>query len=160
MTVTDKVQLTVNGSQVATTDRIMRKLLLITSLLFAAGLVSAVYWSEDAEADGIRKVAATPYLLEKVKADEWLLIDVRSPQEYAEGHIPGAINMPHEQIDDYVEQLSDARDKPIIIYCRSGRRASIAMQMLEAEAFTDINHLEGDMLGWTAAGLPVNKLAM
>lgn len=138
----------------------MRKILLISTLLFAAGLMSLLYWSEDAEADDIRSIAATPYLLEKVKADEWLLIDVRSPQEYAESHIPGAINMPHEEIDDYIEQLSDARDKPIIIYCRSGRRASIAMQMLEAKQFTDINHLEGDMLGWTAAGLPVNKLAM
>ena len=141
-------------------DTTMRKLLIVTTLLFATILISAIYCSDDAEADGIGKITATPYLLDKVKADEWLLIDVRSPQEYADGHIPGAINMPHEQIDEYVEQLSDARDKPIIIYCRSGRRAIMAMQILEQQAFTDVNHLEGDMLGWTEAGLPVNKLAM
>ena len=136
----------------------MRKIIVVSALIIVAVVATTFYWPKEAEADGFRSVQATPFMLEKVKADEWLLIDVRTPQEYADGHIPGALNMPHEAIGDYVEQLNDAKDKPIIIYCRSGRRAQIAMQMLEQKQFTGISHLEGDMLGWTEAGLPVERM--
>ena len=97
-------------------------------------------------------------MLEKVKNQDLVLIDVRSPEEYAEGHIPGAINMPHDQIEQYVSQLDDIRDKPILIYCRSGRRAKLALEDLKARSFADVSHLEGDMMGWNGAGLPVARM--
>lgn len=134
----------------------MRKLLVATFLLAAVALLGSFYYP--AEAESFPSVQATPFLLEKVKADEWLLIDVRTPEEYEQGHIPGAINMPHKEIDGFVEQLNDAKNKPIIIYCRSGRRATIAMQMLEQKQFLKVTHLEGDIMGWTEAGLPISKM--
>lgn len=134
----------------------MRKLLVATFLLATVALLGSFYYP--AEAESFPSVKATPFLLEKVKADEWLLIDVRTPEEYEQGHIPGAINMPHKEIDGFVEQLNDAKNKPIIIYCRSGRRATIAMQMLEQKQFLKVTHLEGDIMGWTEAGLPISKM--
>jgi len=50
-----------------------------------------------AKATAQASVAASPYLIERVANNDWLLIDVRSPQEFADGHIPGAVNMPHEK---------------------------------------------------------------
>lgn len=97
-------------------------------------------------------------LLQQVEQKEWLLIDVRSPQEYAQGHIPGALNMPHDRIDDYLAQLGDAKHKPIIVYCQSGRRARMVMDTLRMQAFKDVSHLEGDMMGWRDAGMPINRM--
>ena len=136
----------------------MRKILAGLVLIVIAGVGTSLYNANDAEAEGFGTVEATPFLLEKVKADEWLLIDVRTPEEYAESHIPGAINMPHDQINVFIESHNDMKDKPIIIYCRSGRRALLAMQELEQQQFMNVSHLEGDMMGWTASGLPVDKM--
>ncbi|MEG3766178.1 rhodanese-like domain-containing protein [Alteromonas sp. 14N.309.X.WAT.G.H12] len=136
----------------------MQKWLLLASLITLTATSAFIYWPLDAEAEALQKVTPSPFLLEKVKTEEWMLIDVRSPQEYAEGHIPGAINMPHDKIDGYIDQLQDAKDKPIIIYCRSGNRANIAMKKLEQQEFMDVSHLEGDIMGWRESGLPINKM--
>ena len=111
-----------------------------------------------AKATAQASVAASPYLIERVANNDWLLIDVRSPQEFADGHIPGAVNMPHENINDYLSELEGHRNKPIIIYCRSGRRAKLAMKVLEELDFSEVMHLEGDMLGWSAAGMTVDRM--
>lgn len=96
--------------------------------------------------------------MERVANNDWLLIDVRSPQEFADGHIPGTVNMPHENINDYISELEGHKDKPIIIYCQSGRRAKLAMKVLQKLDFSEVMHLEGDMLGWTAAGMAVDRM--
>jgi rhodanese-related sulfurtransferase len=111
-----------------------------------------------AKATAQASVAASPYLIERVANNDWLLIDVRSPQEFADGHIPGAVNMPHENINDYLSELEGHKNKPIIIYCRSGRRAKLAMKVLEELDFSEVMHLEGDMLGWSAAGMTVDRM--
>lgn len=100
----------------------------------------------------------TALLMDKVEKKAWLLIDVRSPQEFAQGHIPGAINIPHDQIAGYVKRLEDYKHKPVVLYCQSGRRARLAMQTLAEHEFTDLRHLEGDMLGWYESGQPIEKM--
>lgn len=97
-------------------------------------------------------------ILEQVKSKNWLLLDVRSPEEFAQGHIPGAINISHEKITEYLSELKDYKDRPIVVYCRSGRRAKVAIEELEAAEFTDLRHLEGDMMGWSEAGLPIDQM--
>jgi len=54
--------------------------------------------------------------------------------------------------------LQEYKDKPIILYCRSGRRAKLAMKVLQEQDFTDVMHLEGDILGWNEAGYAVEKM--
>lgn len=114
----------------------------------------------DGQATAVKPVSSetASLLMEKVQNNEWLLIDVRSPEEFAEGHIPGAINMPHNEIESYISQLDDDKDQRIIVYCRSGRRAMLTLETLKARSFTDVSHLEGDMMGWDAAGLPVDRM--
>ncbi|MEW9797131.1 rhodanese-like domain-containing protein [Alteromonas sp. CYL-A6] len=103
-------------------------------------------------------ITASPFLLEQVEKGEWLLLDVRTPEEFSEGHIPGAINVPHDEIDAYLSSLTPDKDKTVVVYCRSGRRAKLAIEHLEAQQFNNVQHLEGDMLGWNEARLPVEKM--
>ncbi len=89
-----------------------------------------------------------------------IILDVRSVEEFAEGHIPGAINISYEQIDSKLtklDMLTNNKDLPLVVYCRSGRRAGIALDTLQKNGFTKIQHLEGDMNGWQSAKLPINK---
>jgi len=111
-----------------------------------------------AKASSTSSIAASPYLIERVKNNDWMLIDVRSPDDFDKGHIPGAINMPHDNINDYLDDLAGHKNKPIIIYCRSGNKAQLAMKILQDLDFSEVMHLEGDMLGWNAANMPIDRM--
>lgn len=130
----------------------------VVGLFIVVSIVTFVSLQCSAKATAQSSIAASPYLIERVANNEWLLIDVRSPQEFADGHIPGAVNMPHDSINDYIADLEGHKDKPIIIYCRSGRRAQLAMKVLQDMDFSEVMHLEGDMLGWSAAGLTIDRM--
>jgi phage shock protein E len=86
-----------------------------------------------------------------------LLIDVRTPAEYAAGHIPGAVNIPHDQIAAHVGEIP--KNDEVVLYCHSGRRAGLAAQALASSGYKKLAHLEGDMQGWQAAGRPVETSA-
>merc|ERR1712137_922698 len=79
--------------------------LVVTGFLVAVGIALFLSLQFTAKATTQKEVEASPYLLERVASNNWLLIDVRSPEEYADGHIPGAINMPHENINGYLSKL-------------------------------------------------------
>jgi len=97
-------------------------------------------------------------LLEKMSgADEIVLLDVRTPKEFSEGFIPGAINIPHDELETRIAELDGARGKEIVVYCRSGRRSDIALGLLQKAGFERVYHLDGDYLGWTEARRPVSK---
>ncbi len=83
-----------------------------------------------------------------------LLLDVRTPDEYAAGHVPGAINIPHDQLATRLGELGAAKDREIVVYCESGRRAGWALETLTGAGFGTLRHLDGDMKGWRSAGLP------
>ncbi len=89
--------------------------------------------------------------------DQILVLDVRSAQEYAQGHIKQAINVSHDGVENKLTQLSQYKDKTVVVYCRSGRRAGIAEHILAENGFKNVVHLTGDMNGWLKAKLPVVK---
>jgi len=97
----------------------------------------------------------------KVAADETVvIIDVRTAAEYAEGHVPNAINIPHKTILANASLLEAYRGQDMIFYCRSGRRASwVTDYLTEENTFNGavLYHLDGDMNAWLAADLPVEK---
>lgn len=77
------------------------------------------------------------------------IIDVRTPEEFASGHIDGAINIPHEQIGEGIKSVKGLnKDSPILLYCRSGRRSAIARATLEQQGFKQV--LDGGSLESTA----------
>ena len=64
------------------------------------------------------------------------LVDVRSPQEYAEGHVPGSFNIPLDQLENQLEKFKDKSS--IIVFCRSGGRSSMAKAVLEQNGFSNV----------------------
>lgn len=104
--------------------------------------------------DRITSVSASRFEKE-LKADSVQLLDVRTPQEYAEEHIDGALNI-DVQSDDFrqlaVEKLS--KDSTILVYCRSGRRSMDAAAILTGLGYRVIN-LKGGIIEWKADDLPV-----
>jgi phage shock protein E len=81
----------------------------------------------------------------------YMLIDVRTPEEFASGHISGAINISVETLPNRLSEVP--RDKTIIVYCRSGNRSATASSILSQAGYNPIYDL-GGILAWTAAGLP------
>ena len=122
------------------------------------------HWSLAAVATGLlaasMAMAAPPpvtpqqvHELQVKKDPSLLVIDVRSAEEYAAGHVPGAVNIPHDQVPSRLAEIP--KDKEVVLYCRSGRRSGLAAETLEANGYKDLRLLQGDMPGWEKAGLPV-----
>jgi phage shock protein E len=84
-----------------------------------------------------------------------MILDVRSGQEYASGHVPGAINIPVDQLSAHLPELRRHDNAEIVVYCESGRRASKAADILIGDGFLNVRHLEGDMRQWRRDGLPM-----
>ena len=85
----------------------------------------------------------------KMMRDEknYIILDVRRPDEFAAGHIPGAINVPNESIGtDAIPELPD-KSQLILVYCRSGRRSKEASEKLVAQGYTNIVEF-GGILDW------------
>jgi rhodanese-related sulfurtransferase len=80
------------------------------------------------------------------------LIDVRSPSEFASGHIPGAVNIPMDQIESRLADLSSTT--PIVLICQMGKRARMTAGLLEPCPF-QLSVLEGGTSAWIQAGFPV-----
>ncbi|MCL1148410.1 rhodanese-like domain-containing protein [Shewanella sp. 10N.261.52.F9] len=67
-----------------------------------------------------------------------LVIDVRTPGEFAQGHLPNAINIPYQQITSELTTKEIAKDRSIIVYCRSGNRSGIANKMLVTDGYSNV----------------------
>jgi rhodanese-related sulfurtransferase len=80
------------------------------------------------------------------------LIDVRTPEEFAGGHIPGAVNIPVQEIAGRLAEV--AQDRPVVLYCRSGNRSTQAAQILDAAGYAPVYNL-GGIAAWQQAGFPV-----
>jgi rhodanese-related sulfurtransferase len=85
------------------------------------------------------------------------LIDVREAGEYAGAHILGAIDLPLSQLKNRNFQLPS--DRQLVLYCRSGHRSAQAAQILAAEGYTDLYHLEGGVGAWQSAGYQTQSIA-
>lgn len=74
---------------------------------------------------------------------DYLIVDVRRPDEFAEGHIAGAINVPNEEITDEMPELLPDKDQLLLIYCRSGNRSKEASQKLADIGYTNVYEFGG-----------------
>jgi phage shock protein E len=121
----------------------------------AIGLVAAVAVSFAAFADGeLAPLSQDAYAaLPKSGEQAPFVLDVRAPEEFVTGHVPGAVNIPYDQVAARLAEVP--KDKDVVLYCRSGRRAAMAAEVLAAQGYTRLMHLEGDMPAWIAQGRPV-----
>ena len=107
---------------------------LMTAVVFAAAMTAPLAAS-----------AASMPKTEKAMAQQantkGVWIDVRSAEEFNAGHLQDAINIPHDQILERIQSVSPDKDAPINLYCRSGRRAEVALNALKKAGYTNVtNH--------------------
>ncbi len=84
-----------------------------------------------------------------------LLLDVREPDEYAQGHAPGSTLIPLGQLAQRLQEISRYKNQPVALICRSGNRSGQAQKLLEKAGFSAAVNVEGGMIAWQKAGLPV-----
>ncbi len=81
------------------------------------------------------------------------LVDVRTPEEFASGHVPGAVNLPLDQVGARIGEV-DAPGAEVYLVCRSGGRSAKAADLLVAQGYATVN-VQGGTEAWKAAGYPV-----
>jgi rhodanese-related sulfurtransferase len=84
-----------------------------------------------------------------------LVLDVREPAEYAEGRVAGSALVPLATVAGRVGDFP--KDEPVYVVCRSGNRSLVAARTLVEAGYTDVRNVEGGMIAWAAAGLPVQR---
>lgn len=121
-------------------------------------------------AGGMQQLAEAPELIERVQritagslAEQLetpaapLLLDVRAPQEWSQGHIAAAWNLPLSQVPERLAEVP--RDRDLVAYCASGYRSSIATSLLRRDGRARVTNLVGGLAGWEAVSLPVTSAA-
>lgn len=116
-------------------------------LLLVATFALPAHAAEDVSFDEITRM---------LEAKAVTLIDVREADEFAAGHVPGAVNMPLSQLNPAMVPASTP-DKPVVVMCRSGNRSGKAQAALAQAGRTDIRNFKGSMIEWTARGAPIAK---
>ena len=130
-----------------------------TGWVVVASLLAVGCSHAEPETPAITSVSAQE-LLQLMEANaQVLVLDVRSRDEHAVGHIAGAVNIPHTEINDRWGELAAYRDKHIVVCCWAGGRADIAKQVLREAGFTSLLDLRGHMAEWQRLGYPVEGAA-
>jgi rhodanese-related sulfurtransferase len=90
----------------------------------------------------------------ELESKNGLLVDVRTEAEVADGMIARAKHIDFYGPNFLSEMEALGKNKPLYLYCRSGGRSAKALEMLKAEGFTRVHHLEGGFMAWKASGKP------
>ncbi len=84
-----------------------------------------------------------------------LVLDVRTPEEFRLGHIPGAVNIPHTELGPRIGELQ--KSQAVVLYCMLGPRARLGEKTLLDAGVENVFHLDGGLHAWQEAGFPVEK---
>ena len=119
----------------------MKKLIL---LLLAVMLLTACGQNKEAAYVNITAEEAKQIMDTE---EGYIILDVRTQEEYDQGHIPGAIAISYEEIEEKAEEVLTDKDQLILVYCRSGRRSKIAAEALVELGYTNIKEF-GGIIDW------------
>ena len=124
-----------------------------------------------AEIVAVAKATITECSVKEVEQcldSETLLIDIREPQEYMRGHIPGAILVPRGMLEFEIHKLVEAtgtdrtvppEEQNIVLYCGTGGRSALAAQSMESMGYRQVRSMAGGMVAWATAQLPLDTPA-
>ena len=128
--------------------KVLRYALLLSCA--AAAVCGCACGNAEKASDGTRAEQSAP-----IDMSSEILLDVRSPEEYASGYLKGARNIPHDRIGAEIAAVAPDKSTRIILYCRSGRRANTALETLRAMGYTDVSNFGGLEDAQERLGLPV-----
>ncbi len=123
----------------------MKKLIII--LLALMLLTACGQAKENDQGVGYMNITAAEAKEIMDSQEGYIILDVRTQEEYDKGHIPGAILIPNTEIEDRAEEVLPDKDQLILIYCRSGRRSKMAAEILVELGYTNIREF-GGILDW------------
>ncbi len=126
-----------------------KKILLSLSLLCAT--------QQSYAAANLTPEEAEKVILEHAGDAKFVVLDVRTPEEFRDAHIRGAVLLDFRAADFRSKLTELPRDKTYLLVCRSGNRSSKAMAMMEELKFSNFSHIDGGMIAWQAKQLPVVK---
>jgi len=112
----------------------------------------------------VREISASEAAEAAQQNSRTLILDVREPGEWSEGHIPGALLVPRGMLEakadlEYANReprLAD-RNQPIVVHCATGGRSALAADVLQAMGFTNVQSMAGGITAWKEKGLPIEK---
>ena len=127
-------------------------------ILFIFLLLAAAVFSL-ARMAGSRGIGRVDALAAKdmVEKDGAVVIDVRTPREFREGHIQGAVLMPLARFGEGIGGLAPFKERPVLVYCVSGSRSMAACRMLRRNGFTRVFNLRGGIYAWAQRGFDAVK---
>jgi len=122
------------------------------AIVFVVLLASAAF-SEESESPRAPSISPAELHAQREGGVAPVVIDVRTPEEYGSGHVPGAINIPFDQVAARISEV----DAPhgVALYCMVGPRARKGEAALLAAGQANVLHLEGGLAAWKAAGFPI-----
>ena len=126
-------------------------MLLMTALLFSFFLL--IFTELRRKAGGL--VNVEPQDAVKLINNDAVVLDLRSPEAFAKGHIVNAKNIPFDELDAKNDKLESFRSKPIVAVCDSGMTSTRAVTLLRKSGFQSVYGLKGGISGWTQANLPL-----
>jgi rhodanese-related sulfurtransferase len=134
--------------------RLLCQLLLVAATVFlvACGPAPAASSAPSARLPADIDVATAASLRGR---DEVVVLDVRTSEEYAQGHIPGVVLIPLDQLQARLAEIP--KDKTLIVTCRSGNRSAQAAQLLRQQGYDNVHNVLGGIGAWQKAGYPVEK---
>ncbi|NHZ44777.1 MULTISPECIES: rhodanese-like domain-containing protein [Massilia] len=103
------------------------------------------------------KRASTLQVTQLINRGKTVVVDVRTAEEFANGHLRDAKNIPLADLSSRIAELDKAKSKTVVVVCQTGARADKAIKILEGAGFTDVFSLDGGQTAWQAAGLPTAK---
>jgi rhodanese-related sulfurtransferase len=91
-------------------------------------------------------------IIETYGGNDFVLLDVRTPEEFASGHLDGAVNVDFYSADFATSLAALDRDDRFLVYCRTGNRSGSTLELMEQLGFQDVHHLDGGIVSWSTAG--------
>jgi rhodanese-related sulfurtransferase len=133
------------------------KFILDNWLLLAIALSSGalLLWPVIQGATGVGLSAAE--VVQSMNRDKALVIDVCEPEEFAQGHVLNAINVPLAQLQDRLPAVAKNKTQPVVFVCAAGKRSQMALLQAKKLGYEQVNSLQGGLKAWKEANLPVSK---
>lgn len=132
---------------------IQQNILLVAVAVVSGSMLLALSFRRPGGAHSVTPTQAT-LLINRENAQ---LIDIREPNEYVNGHLSEARNIPTASLAERAGELEPFKEKPVILVCQSGARSSAACSTLTKLGFSKVYSLEGGVGAWSEAGLPLKK---
>ena len=132
-----------------------RKTVVFGLVLACLGMAFYLFLTAEPQPEGFEPLTAVQAQARMAAAPDAVILDIRTPAEFAAGHIKGAVNIDYYAPDFESRLAALDRNAEYFVYCRSGNRSGLAMGVFSRLGFTRVKHLRSGIIDWEGAGLPL-----